>query len=128
MRFLSIQSSVAYGHVGNSAAVFPLQRLGLCIEHLVSILVICHHAALQDASQQAVAAVQAQLLRDRYRAVRLLSGLSEMQHLREQVGRVGDDIENNQSSMLNEIEPEPFSHSWFEETGVAVKSSAEEGS
>src|SRR3954470_9881404 len=28
MRFLSIQSSVAYGHVGNSAAVFPLQRLG----------------------------------------------------------------------------------------------------
>jgi pyridoxine kinase len=26
---LSIQSSVAYGHVGNSAAVFPLQRLGL---------------------------------------------------------------------------------------------------
>ena len=28
MRFLSIQSSVAYGHVGNSAATFPLQRLG----------------------------------------------------------------------------------------------------
>ena len=28
MRVLSVQSSVAYGHVGNSAAVFPLQRLG----------------------------------------------------------------------------------------------------
>jgi len=28
VKFLSIQSSVAYGHVGNSAAVFPLQRLG----------------------------------------------------------------------------------------------------
>ena len=28
MRILSLQSSVAYGHVGNSAAVFPLQRLG----------------------------------------------------------------------------------------------------
>lgn len=28
MRVLSIQSHVAYGHVGNSAAVFPLQRLG----------------------------------------------------------------------------------------------------
>lgn len=28
MRILSIQSSVAYGHVGNSAAVFPLQRIG----------------------------------------------------------------------------------------------------
>lgn len=28
MRVLSIQSSVAYGHAGNSAATFPLQRLG----------------------------------------------------------------------------------------------------
>lgn len=28
MRILSIQSHVAYGHVGNSAAVFPLQRIG----------------------------------------------------------------------------------------------------
>jgi pyridoxine kinase len=29
MEILSIQSSVAFGHVGNSAAVFPLQRLGV---------------------------------------------------------------------------------------------------
>lgn len=29
MNILSIQSSVAYGYVGNSAAVFPLQRLGI---------------------------------------------------------------------------------------------------
>jgi pyridoxine kinase len=28
LNILSIQSSVAYGHVGNSAAVFPLQRMG----------------------------------------------------------------------------------------------------
>ena len=28
VRVLSVQSHVAYGHVGNSAAVFPLQRLG----------------------------------------------------------------------------------------------------
>lgn len=29
MMLLSIQSHVAYGHVGNAAAVFPLQRLGI---------------------------------------------------------------------------------------------------
>ena len=29
MELLTIQSSVAFGHVGNSAAVFPLQRLGI---------------------------------------------------------------------------------------------------
>ncbi|MGL1715192.1 pyridoxal kinase, partial [Vibrio parahaemolyticus] len=28
-KVLSIQSAVAYGHVGNSAAVFPLQRIGV---------------------------------------------------------------------------------------------------
>jgi pyridoxine kinase len=29
MNILSLQSHVAYGHVGNSAAVFPLQRIGV---------------------------------------------------------------------------------------------------
>ena len=29
MNILSIQSHVAYGHVGNDAAVFPLQRMGV---------------------------------------------------------------------------------------------------
>jgi pyridoxine kinase len=29
MNLISVQSHVAYGHVGNSAAVFPLQRLGV---------------------------------------------------------------------------------------------------
>src|SRR6266403_1827966 len=29
LTILSIQSSVAYGHVGNNAAVFPLQRIGV---------------------------------------------------------------------------------------------------
>src|SRR5215204_7697536 len=29
MNILSLQSHVAYGHVGNSAAVFALQRLGI---------------------------------------------------------------------------------------------------
>src|SRR5829696_5734401 len=29
MNILSIQSHVAYGHVGNSSAVFPMQRLGV---------------------------------------------------------------------------------------------------
>jgi len=29
VKILSVQSAVAYGHVGNSAAVFPLQRIGV---------------------------------------------------------------------------------------------------
>lgn len=40
-RILSIQSSVAYGHVGNSAATFPLMRLG----HEVMPVLTVHFAA-----------------------------------------------------------------------------------
>ena len=42
MRILSIQSSVAYGHVGNSAAVFPLQRLGLEVWPVHTVLFSNH--------------------------------------------------------------------------------------
>lgn len=38
MRILSIQSSVSYGHVGNSAAVFPLQRIGV---EVMPIYTVC---------------------------------------------------------------------------------------
>ena len=42
MRLLSIQSQVAYGHVGNSAAVFPLQRLGVEVLPVVTVLFSNH--------------------------------------------------------------------------------------
>lgn len=37
MHVLSIQSSVAYGHVGNSSATFPLQRLGIEVSPLITV-------------------------------------------------------------------------------------------
>jgi pyridoxine kinase len=37
MKILSIQSAVAYGHVGNSAAVFPLQRLGVDVIPVLTV-------------------------------------------------------------------------------------------
>jgi pyridoxine kinase len=39
---LSIQSHVVYGHVGNSAAVFPLQRLGREVWPLMTVQFSCH--------------------------------------------------------------------------------------
>lgn len=36
-RILSIQSSVAYGHVGNSAATFPLMRMGVEVWPVVTV-------------------------------------------------------------------------------------------
>ena len=37
VNILSIQSSVAYGHAGNSAAVFPLQRLGISVWPVLTV-------------------------------------------------------------------------------------------
>lgn len=34
---LSIQSSVAYGHAGNSAAVFPMQRMGVDVWPVITV-------------------------------------------------------------------------------------------
>lgn len=97
-------------------AQIPLQRLGLCIEHLVSMLAVCHHAALQDVSQQQIAAVQAQLLKEKYQSIKLMSSVFEIQRLREQVAAVGNSIEQQSSSLLNEIEAEPFAHPWMTKT------------
>ena len=39
---LSIQSHVVYGHVGNDAATFPLQRLGREVWPLMSVQFSSH--------------------------------------------------------------------------------------
>ena len=93
-------------------AQIPLQRLGKCVEHLVSILAICHHASGGDASMQEVAVLQAQLLRDKYRAIRIFSGLAAMQRTRRAVAAVGASLEAERCSLLDGIEPQPFGHAW----------------
>ena len=42
VKVLSIQSAVAYGHVGNSAAVFPLQRIGVEVLPVNTVLFSNH--------------------------------------------------------------------------------------
>jgi pyridoxine kinase len=42
LNVLSIQSAVAYGHVGNSAAAFPLQRLGFSVWPVNTVLFSNH--------------------------------------------------------------------------------------
>lgn len=55
MNILSIQSHVTYGHVGNSAAVFPLQRLGFEVWPLHS-LQFSNHAGYEDFTGQVFSA------------------------------------------------------------------------
>jgi alkylation response protein AidB-like acyl-CoA dehydrogenase len=93
----------------------PLQRFGKAIEHLVSMLALCHHAAKQDQSQQRVAAAQCELLRDKFLGLRLLRGLTAMGRLRAHLEGIADDIERDRSSLIADIEPQPFAHDWRED-------------
>jgi hypothetical protein len=98
-------------------AQIPLQRLGLCIEYLVSMLVLCHHAAEQDASQQSVAVLQAQVLKDKYDAVKLVGSLGDMARMQQATAAVAAHIENETLSLFDELEPEPFAHPWDVDSG-----------
>lgn len=93
-------------------AQIPIQRFGKSIEHLTSMLVLCHHAAGQDASQHQVAALQCALLEDKFRAIRILSGLRAMDRLRAHVAAVGTDAERGSSTLLDGVVPQPFTHDW----------------
>jgi hypothetical protein len=96
-------------------AQIPLQRIGLAIEHLVSLLALCHHAAVQDESQQDVALLQAQVLKDKVDSIKLLGGLREIARLRRAVATVGDRIQQERISLFDGLDAEPFAHPWEKE-------------
>jgi alkylation response protein AidB-like acyl-CoA dehydrogenase len=92
-------------------AQIPLQRLGKVIEHLVSMLALCHHAAaLQDGSQSRVAALQCEQLMTQVKGLRLLTGLWQMDRLRALVGAVGDDLEQGRCTLVQGVAPQAFAH------------------
>jgi alkylation response protein AidB-like acyl-CoA dehydrogenase len=95
-------------------AQIPLQRLGSCIEHLVSMLALCHHASVQDDSQQDIAALQAQVLKDKYDAIKLLGSLGDLARLRRATATVGQRIADDDISLFDDFDAEPFAHPWAE--------------
>jgi len=93
-------------------AQIPLQRLGKAIEHLVSIVTLCHEARLLDISQQRIAALRCEELLAKANGVRLLTGLWQMDRLRALVAAVGQDVESGQSTLIGDVPPQPFAHPW----------------
>ena len=95
-------------------AQIPLQRLGKTIEHLTSILALCHHAGSADITQQRVADLQCRRLHDKLRSIRLLSDLVGMERLRRVVAEVGSDIEFGRSTLIQDIKPEMYAMPWHD--------------
>ncbi|MEL6713262.1 MAG: acyl-CoA dehydrogenase, partial [Planctomycetota bacterium] len=93
-------------------AQIPLQRLGKTLEHLTSIVALCHHAAAQEITQQRVADLQSRRLFDKVRSIRLLSDLVGMERFRGVVAEVGSDIEFGRSTLIHKVKPEMYAQPW----------------
>ncbi|MEZ5965908.1 MAG: acyl-CoA dehydrogenase family protein [Planctomycetota bacterium] len=91
-------------------AQIPLQRFGKVLEHLTSMLALCWHARGHDATEQRVAALQCSLLREKVHGIRLLGGLLAMERTRRLVAAVGADLEQDTSSLLASVPPQPYAH------------------
>lgn len=95
-------------------AQIPLQRLGKTIEHLTSMVALCHHASRQDITQQRVAELQCRRLAAKVRGVRILSDLVGMERLRRVVAEVGSDIEFGRSTLIQKVEPQMYAMPWHD--------------
>lgn len=92
-------------------AQIPLQRLGKCIELLVSMLALCHHAkSNRDPSEVRIAALHCEQLMTRVKGIKLLTGLLEMDRLRKHVAAVGEDLEKGQCKLIDDVKPQAFAH------------------
>lgn len=88
----------------------PLQRLGKAIEHLVSVVVLCNHATVEDASQQRTAALQCELLLQKAKALPLLRGLPQLERMCNLTAAVGLDVEKGTATLLDGVTPQAYAH------------------
>jgi len=95
-------------------AQIPLQRLGRRIELYVAALALCHHARAGSESDARVAALQAELLLEEARSIRILSAVRSIGRLRRTLAEIAGDIENGSCDLIANVAPQPFAHPWDE--------------
>lgn len=101
-----------YYQLEQTHAQVPIQRLGKKIELLVSMLALCAHASKQDKTQQSIAALYSEVLKVEIEGIKILKGLSSTEKLRKHLKVVGDDVQNDLSTLIKDIKPEAFAHDW----------------
>ena len=111
LRWTYLRISLAF-QLELTGAQMALQRLGQRIEWLVSMLALCHHAALQDASQQRVARLQCLLLEERVRGSAGNLRSRQLRKLRAAVQEVVRDVVDGKASLFDGLPAEPFDHPW----------------
>jgi alkylation response protein AidB-like acyl-CoA dehydrogenase len=93
-----------------TSAQIALQRLGQQIEWLTSVLVLCHHAAVQDETQWRIANLQCLLLLERIRGAKAGLRSRRLRRLRKAVAEVGGDVASDTVSLFRGLPAEPYQH------------------
>ncbi len=93
-----------------TGAQIVLKRLGQQIEQMVSIVALCHHAAVQDESQWRVADLQCLVLREQVEALKAGLKTGALRRLRKANAAVARDVAQDTASMLRNLAPEPYAH------------------
>ncbi|MHA6690891.1 acyl-CoA dehydrogenase family protein [Devosia sp. A449] len=93
-----------------ASAQLALQRLGLQIEHLVSMVAICHHAAVQDPSQWRIAHLRCLLLREQVEALTAGLRTRTLRRLRRATAEVAQDVVIGSTSLFHGLDAEPYAH------------------
>ncbi len=95
-------------------AQIPLLAFGTRVENLVSLLSVVYASASATEDTQAVAALQAEILKQKIKENRVLRKLRAIEVLRKRVHKVSGFVKNNQCELIDDLEPQPIPHAWAE--------------
>ena len=95
-------------------AQIPLLAFGKRIENLVSLLTVVYANASASEDTQAVAALQAEILKQKIKENRVLRNLRAIEALRKRVQRVSGFVSNDQCELIKNLEPQAIPHAWAE--------------
>jgi alkylation response protein AidB-like acyl-CoA dehydrogenase len=95
-------------------AQIPLLIFGKRIEHLTAMLAVVYAGAAASDDVQAVAALQAELLKQKIKSKKVLRKLLAIEKLRKQIKNVSSYIDNEGCSLIADLEPHAIPHAWSE--------------
>jgi alkylation response protein AidB-like acyl-CoA dehydrogenase len=95
-------------------AQIPLLVFGKRLENLVSLLTMVYASSSAPEDTQAIAALQAEILKQNVKKNRVLRNIRAIEILRKRVKCVSNFVTSDQCEMLKSLDPQTISHAWSE--------------
>ncbi len=95
-------------------AQLPLVLFGRRLEHLVSLLAVCHHASGKGQGDVRAAVVAAELLMRDAKAIKVVRGIPSIERLRRASTALANSATHGGVHLLHDIKPAPIPQPWQE--------------